>query len=71
MADNNKKYGRLVSDEKYIQSVIEDMQYNIDNHYKGTSEYSEDGMKEIISDKLDDLGIYPTDIDYVFSELKF
>jgi hypothetical protein len=46
------------------------MNYNIDNHYKGNG-YSEDSMKDIIFNKLDDLEIYPDDIDYVFSELKF
>jgi hypothetical protein len=64
---DNGKYGRLITDGQYIQRVIEDMQEEIDNH----QEWTEDGAKEEILDKLDELEIYPSDIDYIFSELKF
>ena len=71
MTGDNLKYGRMVTDSKYIQSVIEDMQDKINSQKESEEGYSEDGMKGIISDKLDDLEIYPADIDYVFSELEF
>lgn len=70
MTGDNKKYGKLITDGKYIQSVIQDMQDKI-NEQKDTGEYSEDGIKNIISDELDNLDIYPEDIDYIFSELEF
>jgi len=70
MTGDNEKYGKLISDSQYIQRVIQDMQ-DIINHQKGTGEYGYDGMKDTILDKLDDLGIYPNDIDYVFSRLEF
>ena len=74
---DNLKYGKLITDGQYIHQVILDMQDKIDvykdcgsGYYIG-EEYSEDGMKDVISGMLDDLDIYPDDIDYVFSELKF
>ena len=74
---DNLKYGKLITDGQYIHQIIRDMQDIIDTfkdcetgHYIG-EEYSEDGMKSVINEKLDDLEIYPDDIDYVLSELKF
>lgn len=75
---SNKKYGRLVTDEQYIYRVIvKDCQDKIDS-MKATMEmedaedcYSADGMKDIILDYLDELEIYPDDIDKVMFELEF
>lgn len=71
MADFNKKYGKAISDQNYIERVISDMQKKINNQRDSEEGYSEDGLKDVILDKLDDMGIYPDDIDYVFSELVF
>lgn len=70
MTGDNAKYGRLITDGRYIQSVLKDMQDKIDNQ-KNSGEYSEDGMKSVILDELDNIEIYPDDIDYIFSELEF
>jgi hypothetical protein len=70
MTGDNLKYGKMITDGKYIQSVIEDMQDKINNQ-KNIGEYSEDGMKDVILNELDELEIYPADIDYIFSELEF
>ena len=67
---DNVKYGRMITDGQYIERVIKDMQEKI-NKQKDTGEYSEDGMKGVISDKLDDLEIYPGDVDYILSKLEF
>lgn len=69
MTGDNLKYGKLITDNQYISKLIKDMQEQI-NKWKD-EEYSEDGMKGIILDNLDDLGIYPEDVDYIFSELEF
>ena len=70
MTGDNLKYGKLVRDAIYIQRVLEDARDKLeDMQYR--EEYSEDGAKEVILDWLDELGIYPEDIDYVFSELEF
>lgn len=71
MSETNRKYGKLITDGQYIQRVIEDMQDKINSQKESEEGYSEDGMKGVISDKLDDLEIYPDDIDYIFSELEF
>jgi hypothetical protein len=49
------------------------MQEIINSYREGypNSEYTEDGAKSIILDKLDEMEIYPDDIDYIFSELNF
>lgn len=67
LTGDNQKYGKLITDGQYIHGVIEDMQDEINNH----PEWTEDGAKETILDKLDELEIYPEDIDYIFSELDF
>lgn len=67
----NDKYNKSITDEQYIQRVIQDMQNKINKQQESEEGYSEDGMKMVILDKLDDLGIYPDDIDYIFSELEF
>jgi len=67
LTGDNQKYGRMITDSRYIQNVIEDMQDEINNH----PEWTADGAKETILDKLDELEIYPEDIDYIFSELDF
>ena len=74
---SNKRYGKLITDEQYIYRVIKDCQDKIDS-WKGTMEmeddgdcYSSDGMKDIILDYLDELEIYPDDIDKVMFELEF
>lgn len=71
MTGDNIKYGKLVTDGKYVQSVIEDMQDKINRQKNSEEGYSEDGMKGVIQDKLDDLEIEPDDVDYVFSKLEF
>jgi hypothetical protein len=70
LTGDNSKYGKLITDSQYIQRVIEEMQEKI-NKQQEIGEYSEDGMKDIIMSKLDDLEIYPGDVDYIFSELEF
>lgn len=67
----NNKYNKLITDEQYIKRIIQDMQDKINKQQDSEEGYSEDGMKIVILDKLDDLGIYPDDIDYIFSELDF
>jgi len=67
LTGDNQKYGKMITDSRYIQNVIEDMQDEINNH----PEWTTDGAKETILDKLDELEIYPEDIDYIFSELEF
>ena len=75
---NNKRYGRLVTDEYYIYNiVIKDCQDKIDS-WKETMKteecedcYCTEGMKDIILDYLDELEIYPDDIDKVMFELEF
>jgi hypothetical protein len=71
MTGNNGKYGKLITDGQYIQRVIEDMQDKINKQKESEKGYSEDGMKGVILDKLDELEIYPNDIDYIFSKLEF
>jgi hypothetical protein len=71
MTGNNEKYGKLITDGQYIQRVIQDMQDKIDKQKESEEGYSEDGMKGVILDKLDELEIYPNDIDYIFSKLEF
>lgn len=67
LTGDNQKYGKMITDSRYIQNVIEDMQDKINNH----PEWTEDGAKETILDKLDELEIYASDIDYIMSELEF
>lgn len=75
---SNKRYGRLYTDEYYIHNVVvKDCQDKIDS-WKDTMEmeecgdcYCADGMKDIILDYLDELEIYPDDIDKVMFELEF
>lgn len=71
MTGDNLKYGKLITDGQYIQRVIEDMQDKIIKQKESGEFYSEDGMKDIILDKLDDLYIEPNDVDYIMSELQF
>lgn len=73
----NERYGKTVADTEYINRIIQKAQSKIDtmredceNSPEGDC-YCSDGMKEIILDWLDELGIYPDDIDHVFSELDF
>ena len=75
---SNKRYGKLVTDEQYIYNVvIKDCQDKIDGmqateEMKNAGEYfSSEGMKDIILDYLDELKIYPDDIDKVMFELEF
>jgi len=70
MADNNKKYGRLISDETYIQRVLEDARDKLED-MQYSEEYSEDRAKDVIVNWLDELEIYPENIDYILSELEF
>lgn len=67
LTGDNPKYGKLITDSQYIRRVIEDMQNIINDN----PEWTTDGAKETILDKLDELEIYPEDIDYIFSELEF
>lgn len=66
---SNSKYGKLITDGMYLQRVLEDARDKVeDMEYQG---YSEDAKKDIIVNWLDDLGIYPSDVDYIMSELVF
>jgi hypothetical protein len=68
----NDRYGKNLSDAKYVERVISDAQDTINMMQADESiEYSEDGAKDVIMNWLDKLGIYPDDVDHVFSELKF
>lgn len=64
---DNDKYGRMISDGRYIHNIIEELQEEIDQH----DDWTHDGTAEYVSDKLDELEIYPDDIDYIFAELNF
>jgi hypothetical protein len=75
---SNARYGKMFTDEYYIYNVVvKDCQDKIDS-MKATMEmegeedcYSSDGMKDIILDYLDEIEIYPDDIDKVMYELEF
>ncbi len=74
---NNTRYSNRMTDEQYIAKVIKECQDKIDS-WKDTMEmeecgdcYCADGMKDIILDYLDELKIYPDDIDKVMFELEF
>lgn len=75
---SNTRYGKLFTDEYYIHNVVvKDCQDKIDN-MKDTMEmegdgdcYCADSMKDIILDYLDEIEIYPDDIDKVMYELEF
>lgn len=71
---DNERYGRKQSDFLFLQRVAQDAQSKIDS-YKEDCEaddcYSSDGMKEIILDWLDELEIYPDDIDSIIAKLEF
>lgn len=73
----NERYGRKVSDTEFIQRVIKGGQSKIDtvredceNSPEGDC-YCSDGMKDMILNWLDELSIYPDDIDAIFAELDF
>ena len=73
---SNERYGKLVTDEQYIyRVVVEACQDKIDSVRAAAEEsedcYCADGMKDIILDYLDELEIYPDDIDKVMFELDF
>ncbi len=75
---NNVRYGKLFTDEYYIYNVvIKDCQDKIDSmkdimEMEGAGDcYSCDGMKDIILNYLDEMEIYPDDIDKVMFELEF
>ncbi len=67
---DNGKYGRLITDGKYLQRVLEDARDKLEDMQYSES-YSEDGAKDVMVNWLDDLGIYPEDLDYIMSELVF
>ena len=75
---SNARYGKMFTDEYYVYNVVvKDCQEKIDS-MKATMEmegdgdcYSFDGMKDIILDYLDEIEIYPDDIDKVMYELEF
>lgn len=70
----NERYGRKVSDKEYLERVVHDAQVKIDGFKEDCEEddcYSEDGMKETILFWLDELYIYPDDIDFVMNNLEF
>ncbi len=73
----NGRYGKSVSDEQHIKRIVKDAQGKIDTVREDCENcqdgdcYCSDGMKDIILDWLDELGIYPDDIDAVFAELDF
>ncbi len=74
---SNERYGKKITDAEYLQKVTRHAQAKIDtirddceNSPEGDC-YCSDGMKEIILDFLDELYIYPDDIDDIFAELEF
>lgn len=72
MTGNNQKYGRLISDVNYIENVIGEMQMVVDfQRNEDVQRYSEDAMKAVVLEKLDEQEIYPDDVDYIFSQLDF
>ena len=75
---SNARYGKLFTDEYYIYNVVvKDCQDKIDSMQdtmtmEGDGDcYCADNMKDIILDYLDELEIYPDDIDKVIYELNF
>jgi flagellar capping protein FliD len=66
----NNRYGRLITDEKYLQRVLEDARDKVEDMQYSES-YSEDVAKDIIVNWLDDLGIYPDDLDSIMAKLEF
>lgn len=72
MTGDNQKYGRLISDANYIENVIGEMQMVVDfQRNEDVQRYSEDVMKAVVLEKLDEREIYPDDVDYIFSQLDF
>ena len=65
--ESNKKYGRLITDERFINNIIAELQEMVDNY----GEYTHDGMSDLILERLDNLEIYPDDIDFIFEQLEF
>lgn len=75
---SNARYGKRFSDEYYIDNVVvKDCQDKIDSNkdtmtMEGYGDcYCVDSMKDIILEYLDELKIYPDDIDKVMCELSF
>lgn len=66
---SNEKYGRIITDEQFINRTIESAQDKIDKMHE--EDWGVDGIKDVIIDYLDELYIYPQDIDFIFSELEF
>lgn len=70
-----KKYGWKESDEQFLRGVVHDAQSKIDSIRADCEAdgdcYSSDGMKEIILNWLDELVIYPDDINAIFAKLDF
>ena len=74
---SNTRYSNRMTDDQYIQKIIKECQDKIDS-WKDTMEIEEygdcydlEGMKDLILDYLDELKIYPDDIDRVMFELEF
>ena len=67
---SNLKYGKLITDEKYLEGVLEEAILKVEE-MQNDVEYSSDDAKEIIVNWLDDIGIYPSDLDYIMEEIEF
>ena len=74
---SNTRYSNRMTDEQYLKKVVKECQDKIDS-WEDTMEmeecedcYDPEGMKDIILDYLDELKIYPDDIDRVMFELEF
>ncbi len=74
---SNTRYSNRMTDEQYLEKVIKECQDKIDS-WQDTMEmeecgdcYDSEGMKDVILDYLDELKIYPDDIDRVMNKLDF
>ena len=67
---SNLKYGKLITDEIYLERVLEEAISKVEE-MQNDVEYSSDGAKDIIVNWLDDIGIYQSDLDYIMEEIEF
>ena len=74
---SNTRYSNWMTDEQYLTKVVKECQDKIDS-WQDTMEmegcgdcYDSEGMKDVILDYLDELKIYPDDIDRVMNKLDF
>lgn len=70
MADNNKKYGRLVTDEAFLRSIAQDAQ-DAATGLMGNPDVSEELAKECVANWLVGRQIEPEDMDDIMAKLVF